>query len=96
MSLYTISKNRISPNEITKPATTNNSAKERWVKGTKKIGIMNRLRLPSSTPSNEFIIHRSRRFEIIFLNKYESKVTFVLPANATPPSVFDGSSLAEQ
>ena len=63
MSLFTISRDRVSPYEITRPTTGHNLAKERWVKGTKKIGIMNLLRLPSSTPSNRFVVNRSRKFK---------------------------------
>ena len=75
MSVFSISKDRVYPFEITRPITGNSLAKERWVKGAKKIVIMNFLRLPTSIPPGDFVASRSRKFKNIFLNECEDKVT---------------------
>ena len=75
MSLYTISRQRVAPYEITRNNSANNLAKNRWVKATKKISFMNRIRLPLKSPSQNFIIGRSKKFETIFLNKADDEVS---------------------
>ena len=74
MTLYTITRDRVAPYEITTNNSGNNLAKNRWVKATKTISFMNRIRLPTKSPSQNFLISRSKKFEAIFLNKCKDKV----------------------
>lgn len=74
MTLFTISRNRISPYEIRRATNLNNSIQEKWIRTTKRIRFMNLLKLPSETPSEDFIAGRSMKFENIFLNKCTDEV----------------------